>query len=134
MRLNFWIIPLVKRAPEWTHSARRRRFGRRAGQRRKIRDCPLRPPSVRRDVECAMPKTMSSGQPDPSDPDPLPRSPALPGQRRRPSIAERVKRSPVTFAILAVNIAVFLLAERDGNTLRTNTLLRFGADEQFLVR
>jgi rhomboid protease GluP len=50
-----------------------------------------------------------------------------------PSLLERVKGSPLTFAIAAINVAVFLWAESHGDTTRVPTLLRFGADEQLHV-
>ena len=50
-----------------------------------------------------------------------------------PSLGERVRAAPVTFALLAVNVAVFLFAERSGSTTETGTLLRFGASERVHV-
>jgi rhomboid protease GluP len=44
-----------------------------------------------------------------------------------------VRAAPVTLAIAAVNVVVFLLAERWGSTTDTITLLRFGATERTLV-
>lgn len=50
-----------------------------------------------------------------------------------PSLLERIKGSPLTFAIAAINVAVFLWAESQGDTTQIATLLRFGADEQLHV-
>lgn len=50
-----------------------------------------------------------------------------------PSWPERLKRSPVTFAIAAVNVAVFLWAESKGDTTDVRTLLQFGAVERLHV-
>lgn len=50
-----------------------------------------------------------------------------------PSLLERIKGSPLTFAIAAINVAVFVWAETSGDTTRVPTLLRFGADEQLHV-
>jgi len=67
------------------------------------------------------------GPPDPSPPDPSPPDPA------QPSIGERLKSSPVTFALAAINIAAFLWAESHGSTNEVPTLLRFGAVERMHV-
>ncbi len=50
-----------------------------------------------------------------------------------PSLWSRVKGSPLTFAIAAINVAVFVWAESQGDTTRVPTLLRFGADERVHV-
>jgi rhomboid protease GluP len=60
--------------------------------------------------------------PDPSPPDPA-----------QPSIGERIRSSPITFALAAINVAVFLWAETHGSTLRPGTLLQFGAVERLHV-
>lgn len=49
---------------------------------------------------------------------------------RPPTLRERVTRAPVTFALAAVNVAVFIWVESKGSTLDVGTLLRFGAVEQ----
>jgi len=54
-------------------------------------------------------------------------------EEQPPSLAERVKRSPVTFALAAINVAVFVYAESRGSTMRVPDLLRFGAVEQLHV-
>lgn len=48
---------------------------------------------------------------------------------REPSLVERLKLSPITFFLAAVNVAVFAWAESTGRTTETVTLLRFGAME-----
>jgi membrane associated rhomboid family serine protease len=45
-------------------------------------------------------------------------------------LAGRFRRSPVTWIITAINVAVFIVAEQAGNTLETETLVRFGANER----
>jgi rhomboid protease GluP len=45
----------------------------------------------------------------------------------------RLRSSPATLALMAVNVAVFALAERSGSTQSTDTLLRFGACWRELV-
>lgn len=63
----------------------------------------------------------------PKPPDPSPPDPA------QPSIGERIRSSPVTFALAAINVAVFLWAETHGSTLKTGTLLQYGAVERLHV-
>lgn len=60
--------------------------------------------------------------PDPSPPDPA-----------QPSIGERIRSSPVTFALAAINVAAFIWAETHGSTLKTGTLLQYGAVERIHV-
>ena len=50
-----------------------------------------------------------------------------------PPFLERVRSSPVTFALAAVNVAVFAYAESQGSTTSVPHLLRFGAVEQLHV-
>lgn len=50
-----------------------------------------------------------------------------------PSLLERVKASPVTFALAAINVAVFVYAEWKGSTTSVPDLLRFGAVERLHV-
>jgi hypothetical protein len=45
----------------------------------------------------------------------------------RPRLVEQVRRAPVAWLIIAVNVIVFVLAERSGSTTRGDTLVRFGA-------
>lgn len=66
-------------------------------------------------------------QPKPPDATTPPPDPA------EPSIGERIRSSPVTFALAAINVAVFLWAETHGTTTQTGTLLRFGAVERLHV-
>lgn len=68
---------------------------------------------------------------EPVDPaGPPPPSPAA----AAPSVLERLRSSPVTYALTAINVAVFLYAEyRGGGTSSPGTLLRFGALEPFHV-
>ncbi len=47
-----------------------------------------------------------------------------------PPLLERIKSSPVTFALAAINVAVFVWVERAGSSLDGGTLLRFGAVER----
>jgi membrane associated rhomboid family serine protease len=56
-----------------------------------------------------------------------------PSPPKPPSIGDRVRAAPVTFALLAINTAVFLAAEAHGSTTTTSTLLRFGAVEPYHV-
>jgi membrane associated rhomboid family serine protease len=60
------------------------------------------------------------------------RSPPTPPEeppKSRPSLGERLRAAPVTFALTAMNAAVFLLAESYGSTTTASVLLRFGAVE-----
>ncbi len=50
-----------------------------------------------------------------------------------PSLAQRVRHSPVTFALAAINGAVFVWAEHFGRTTEVPVLLRAGASEQLHV-
>jgi rhomboid protease GluP len=43
------------------------------------------------------------------------------------------KQFPLTVLIAGINIAVFVMAEKAGSTLKTETLLQFGASERSLV-
>ena len=62
-------------------------------------------------------------------PEPSAREPAAPPEPE-PTILERLRASPITFAITAINIAVFVVAEYwGGGTEHEGTLLRFGALE-----
>jgi rhomboid protease GluP len=65
--------------------------------------------------------------PHPSPPDPSPPDPA------QPSIGERIRSSPVTFALATINVAAFVWAETHGSTLKTATLLQYGAVERLHV-
>lgn len=47
-----------------------------------------------------------------------------------PPLLERMKRSPVTFALAAINVLVFVMVERAGSSTDAGTLLRFGAVER----
>lgn len=49
---------------------------------------------------------------------------------RPPTLRERMVRAPVTFALAAVNVGVYLWVESKGSSLDAGTLLRFGASEQ----
>ena len=51
----------------------------------------------------------------------------------RPSLLERARAAPVTFALIAVDFAVFGWAEHEGSTTDEGTLLRFGAAEPLHV-
>src|SRR6185295_18315360 len=54
-------------------------------------------------------------------------------QPQPPGLVERAKASPITFAIAAINVAVFGWVESHGSTLDIGTLLRFGANERMHV-
>jgi rhomboid protease GluP len=58
---------------------------------------------------------------------------ATPAEPERPGLLERLRRAPVTFALIAVDFAVFAWAESGGSTTDTGTLLRFGAVEPIHV-
>jgi rhomboid protease GluP len=53
---------------------------------------------------------------------------------KKPTVAERLRASPVTFVFILINVVVFLYAESHGGTKNTGTLLEFGAAEQIHVR
>ncbi len=59
--------------------------------------------------------------------------PPPPPPREGPSLVERLRASPVTVALFAINTVVFLLAESKGSTTDTATLIRFGAVEPLHV-
>jgi rhomboid protease GluP len=73
-------------------------------------------------TEEEQPRREPQGPPDPVAPDPA-----------QPSIGERIRSSPVTFALAAINVAAFLWAETHGSTLKTGTLLQYGAVERLHV-
>lgn len=70
--------------------------------------------------------------PRPKDPPAAPpgEPPAAPPKE---SFVETLRRAPVSALLVAINIVVFLLAERAGDTTRTETLVRFGAVNRHLV-
>jgi membrane associated rhomboid family serine protease len=79
---------------------------------------------------------------DPADPADPARPPPAPVQRaaprlesvETPSLFERARASPITAAITAINISLFVYAEYyGGGTMNLGTLLRFGAVEPFHV-
>lgn len=51
----------------------------------------------------------------------------------RPGLLERLRAAPVTFALIAIDFAVFGWAESTGSTTDEGTLLRFGAAEPLHV-
>src|SRR6478672_1717596 len=51
----------------------------------------------------------------------------------KPNLIDRLKASPITFAILVINVAWFLWAEHHGSTETNAVLLRFGAVEPIHV-
>ena len=66
--------------------------------------------------------------------DPVEPAQPPPEQPEPPTLFERARASPITFAITAINIAVFVYAEYyGGGTTNPGTLLRFGAVEPFHV-
>ena len=68
--------------------------------------------------------------PQQSVPD-APRVPPPPPPKR--SLVETLRAAPAATLIIAINVIVFVLAERSGSTTRSETLLRFGADWRWLV-
>jgi membrane associated rhomboid family serine protease len=52
---------------------------------------------------------------------------------REPSLAQRMRGAPVTSAIIVANVVVFIVAESQGSTRDTGTLLSFGAGEAMHV-
>ncbi len=62
---------------------------------------------------------------DPAEPTPPPPAPA--------SVFARLRASPVTFALLAVNVGAFLWVWRHGGAADMGTLLRYGANEPLHV-
>jgi len=72
-----------------------------------------------------------SNQPQPA-PEPEPDAPRSPRPPKR-SLLETVRASPAAALIIAINVIVFLLAERAGSTTRSETLIQFGATWRGLV-
>jgi membrane associated rhomboid family serine protease len=71
---------------------------------------------------------------DSARPPPVERPVPQPEQPEAPTVFARVRAAPITFAILAINIAVFVYAEYyGGGTSNPGTLLRFGALEPWHV-
>jgi membrane associated rhomboid family serine protease len=62
-----------------------------------------------------------------------PTEPRVYAEPKEPSLLERLRAAPMTFALLAVNFAVFGLAEYSGSTTDNSTLIRFGAAEPLHV-
>jgi membrane associated rhomboid family serine protease len=62
-----------------------------------------------------------------------PEDPPVSASRSEPSLLERLRGAPVTFAIIAIDFAVFGWAEHEGSTTDEGTLLRFGAAEPLHV-
>ena len=50
-----------------------------------------------------------------------------------PSLLESLRSAPATTLIIAINVIVFVLAERSGSTTDSETLIRFGAVWRHLV-
>jgi rhomboid protease GluP len=63
-----------------------------------------------------------------TDPEPAPRPAPKP-----PSWGERIRSSPVTFLLAAINIAVYIYVESKGSSTSVPTLLHFGASERMHV-
>lgn len=59
--------------------------------------------------------------------------PDAPSPQRPPSLLERLRRAPVTVALFAICVVVFVAAERSGSTRENATLLQFGAAYRPLV-
>ena len=80
--------------------------------------------------------------PEPSEPGPAladavpaPQEEAAPqpDAASAPSFKDSLRHAPLTFVLAAINVAVFLWAERTGSTERTAVLLQFGAAERVHV-
>jgi rhomboid protease GluP len=56
-----------------------------------------------------------------------------PAPAPKPSLIETARRAPAASLIIAINVIVFVLAERTGSTTRSDTLIRFGAVGRVLV-
>lgn len=81
----------------------------------------------------------------PGDPAPTPReprpasrpppgsAPRRPEQAAEPTLVERIRGAPVTAALVAVNVAVFVWVQQHGGSSDAGTLLRFGALEPLHV-
>jgi len=61
----------------------------------------------------------------PAPDQPLPAPQVAPPQK--PSLLEMARHAPVATLIIAINVVVFIVAERSGSTMENETLLRFGA-------
>lgn len=57
-----------------------------------------------------------------------------PEPERKPTLGERIKASPLTFLIAAINVAFFVWIERHGSSQDAEVLVRFGAVQTELVR
>ncbi|HET6146825.1 MAG TPA: rhomboid family intramembrane serine protease [Polyangia bacterium] len=64
---------------------------------------------------------------------PAARPAGLPPAPPKQSLVEIVRRAPMSALIVAINVAVFVVAERAGDTTKTETLVRFGAVWRQLV-
>jgi rhomboid protease GluP len=62
-----------------------------------------------------------------------PGPPEAPPPPPRPSLFQLARRAPVASLIIAINVIVFVLAERSGSTTQNATLIRFGAAWRPLV-
>ena len=60
--------------------------------------------------------------------------PPTPEPGDRPTLAQRVRASPITFLIALVNVGYFIWIEKHGSSSSTEILVRFGAVESTLVR
>jgi len=71
----------------------------------------------------------------PSNPrQPVPDAPRAPSPPPpKPSLVETLRAAPAASLIIAINVIVFLLAERSGSTSQSATLIRFGANWRGLV-
>jgi membrane associated rhomboid family serine protease len=58
-----------------------------------------------------------------------PARPAPPPGAAEPTLVQKLRAAPLTFALVAINAAVFLWAEMHGGTTNEGTLLRYGAIE-----
>ena len=76
----------------------------------------------------ASPEPQDSAQLPVRDAPEAPRAPP-----RKLSIGESVRAAPVAALFIAINVLVFVVAERSGSTTRPDTLLRFGAVWRGLV-
>src|SRR5262245_28347295 len=53
--------------------------------------------------------------------------------REKPTLVDQIRVAPITFALIAVNVVVFLWAESHGGTTSIGVLLTFGASERLHV-
>ena len=75
----------------------------------------------------------ASSEPLSNPQQPAPDAPRAPPPPPKQSLVETLRAAPVAALIIAINVIVFVLAERSGSTSQSETLLRFGANWRGLV-